>query len=169
MNSIKALVFILIALAALLFMYSIVNAGLLTMHGQKDQLPFFANAAIVIAGVLSTNFGAVVGVSVVAPTAAIQPKRFLGLKPTVIGSGTGTQPAALANAAAVNPLPPNVSQMLQIIACWIYIMGLLTGFVFYLVAMSKGQKDDAIVPLITELSKTLLGVIVGVLGVALSR
>ncbi len=61
------------------------------------------------------------------------------------------------------------NQKLQIIACWLYVIGLVTATVFMLIASSHGKKDTDMVPLITELSKTLLGVLAGALTVALGR
>ena len=166
-NSIKPLIFLLILLAAGLFTYGIFLAGINSLKGVHEIPSFFSNAVIVISGVLSTNFGAVLGISLKPPQLA-PAASFMGLRPTGL-SAKGPSNSQASVAGNINPIEPDLSQKLQVIACWIYILGLLAGTVFYIIALANGQKDEDIVPLITEISKTLMGVIVGVLGVALSR
>jgi len=57
---------------------------------------------------------------------------------------------------------------MQIMACYVYVISLVIAFVFRMLASGKGH-DGKIVSLLPELSKTLLGVVVGALTVMLGR
>lgn len=158
-NPIKPLIILLVALAGLLFAYSIIIAGINTLNTTATIHSFFSNAVIIIAGILSTNFGAVLGVTLTPPkAAAIVSGKFLGLRPSI-----------QSNQQAVNSNTTDTSQKFQIIACWVYAGGLLVATVFYLLAISKNIPDTKIVPLLPELSKTLVGVLFGALTVALGK
>jgi hypothetical protein len=158
---IRPLIILLVALAGLLFLSAIVLAGVYTLNNIKNFPAFFSNAVVVIGGILSTNLGAVLGVTLVPPQAQNRTIKFLGLRSTIQHNSVA--------AATSTTVPPTASQKFQIIACWVYVVGLLIAAVFYFIAISKPIPDNDMVNLIPSLSKTLLGVIVGAITVALGK
>jgi hypothetical protein len=156
---IRPLIILLVALAGLLFLYSIVVAGVDTIHDKEQLDPFFSNAVVVIGGILSTNLGAVLGITLVPPQAQNRTIKFLGLRSTIQHN----------SAAVATTAPPAASQKFQIIACWVYVVGLLIAAIFFFIAIKKGISEPDMNSLIPSLSKTLLGVIVGAITVALGK
>ena len=159
-NSIRFLIILLISLAGLLYAFVIVYAIVLTLgkpHGSLD--PVLTNAVTVIGGVLSTNLGAVLGVTFTprALRTSQIPGRFLGLRPS------------LQNAADEDPSQPGAGQRIQIIACWVYVGGLLIALIGWIIAKIQHVPEAQIQVLLPEMVNTLLGVIVGALTVALGR
>ena len=157
MNAIKPLIILLVVLAGILFIYVISLAGIHSLQNDNSIHDFLSNSVIILGGVLSTNFGAVLGITLSPPAAipATTPAPYLGLRPTVQSNKPGTA--------------PDNNQKFQVIACWVYVGGLLLAATFYLIAITKGIADANQVPLIAELSKTLIGVLFGALTVALGR
>ncbi len=107
---------------------------------------FLTSTVTSIAAVLSTNLGAVLGITVSNPTSKFR------------------------TTEAWNPVSffksPSPS-VIQTIACYVYILSLITAGIVW--AYRDFTEDpDKIVPLIPELTKSLLGVIVGVLAISLN-
>jgi hypothetical protein len=136
---ITMLVLVLVALAALLFLGGIVSAGYWSLKSQPDNMPaFLAQATTVIGGTLSTNLGAVLGLAV----------------------------AQSARGMVSLPSVPALARPLQIGAAWVYVGGLLLALAFW--AWNKfSTEPDKVVSTLPDLTKTLLGVVVGVLAIAL--
>lgn len=160
-NLLKPLITVLVFLAGLLYMGSIIWAGIISLRGNSGVLhPYFSNAVIIISGILSTNFGAVLGITLTPPQSAAKDQRaprFLGLRSTFQASRDD---------GSVNPTDQN--QKFQILACWIYVIALMIAFTFWIVTIIRGTEQQA-VPLLAELSKALLGVVAGVMVVRLGR
>lgn len=158
-NPLRPLIILLVTLAGLIFAYAIIQAGINSLRSVQAFPDFLSNAVVIIAGVLSTNFGSVLGITLVPPKGgAPEPAKFLGLRPT-IQSGK----------KASNANTTDGTQKLQIIASWVYVGGLTVATIFYIIAISKNIPNAGIVPLLPELSKTLIGVLFGALTVALGR
>jgi len=139
MTALVILLMILVGLAALGFMGGIVAAGIFTIRETPGTFPSFASEAVTaIGGVLATNLGAVLGLTF----ASIPGKR-----------------------AALRPWNGLTTESLQKIAAYLYVVGLVTAAVFWGV---KGFSDETtkVVSTLPELTRTLLGVIVGALAVA---
>lgn len=146
----------LVLLACLLFAYGVFEACRITIkEAGADKMPqFLSTTAIAIAGVLSTNLGAVIGVTIQKP---------------------------LRKNSSWNPFTfftnPNFTA-LQIFASYFYISALLAALVVWGI---KGFSEAAVVnndeklvegipivvPLIPVFAKSLVGVLVGALTVAL--
>ena len=140
----KLIVFILLALAAVGFIYGIYSAYEYSILGTPEDMPAFLHQVVVgIGGVLATNLGAVFGIEI--------------KNPSVHGNGK--------NLFLLQGKTPSVLQML---AAYLYIIGL--GFGLY-AWYQLGFTEDLtkIVALIPQLSQTLLGVIVGILVVYLGK
>lgn len=161
MNSaIKLLVILLASLAGLLYISSIINAIAATFSRDVKLIGFLSEAATVIGGVLATNLGAVLGVTFTQPTN----------KPLIAFEGTpmvmGLRPSIQSKKQRATGVA-NSAQNLQVIACWVYVFCLLAALVVWLIAQFTGVPEGQIVPLLPEMAKTLLGVIVGALTVVL--
>ena len=157
-NPIKPLIVGLVVLAGLFYMFAIIQAGIISIKGSGTFNDFFGNAVTVIGGVLATNLGAVLGISISPPTKdglktenLQQPKSFLRLRSSINEADGGN---------------PTGNQKMQILACYFYVISLVIALAFWLIALGKHHE---IIPLLPELSKTLLGVIVGALTVSLGR
>jgi hypothetical protein len=163
-NPVKPLIVGLVVLAGAFYLYAIIQAGIISLKGSGTLNDFFGTAVAIIGGTLSTNLGAVLGITLSPPPNPSmkgiirqQPVSFLKLHSTINEAPAGSN----------NP-QPSPNQKMQIIACYFYVISLLIAFIFWMVALSKGS-DAKIVPLLPELSKTLLGVIVGALTVMLGK
>ncbi len=164
MSSIKPLLLGLVFLAGLFYLIAIINAGILSVQGKESLNTLFSSAIIVIGGILSTNLGAVIGYSFTPPNNAARatlPKPFLGLRPTVHTKQPAPVPGGTSTTASNADNSPN--QKAQIFACYFYVISLVIALVFYFLASSKGKP----LPVLEELSKTFLGVLVGALTVSL--
>lgn len=141
MDPVTLLLLTLVAVAGLLFIGGIIAAGVLSLRNKPAAMPAFpAQAITVIGGILSTNLGAILGLSV----------------------------AENVGLSAINAEPwyALTSENLQIGAAYLYIGGLLLAFLFWLLNRFS-DKPDQVVSTLPELTKTLLGVLVGALAVAL--
>jgi hypothetical protein len=156
-SAVKPLVILLASLAGLLYIFSIGNAITATFSEDIKPIGFLAEAATVIGGILSTNLGAVLGVTFTQPPN--QPLA-IGGTPVIMGLRSSIQ-SKQQRASGV----ANSTQKLQIIACWVYVLCLLAALVAWLIAQAKDVPH--VVPLLPEMAKTLLGVIVGALTVVL--
>lgn len=153
MNALKPLVIFLLLLAGLLYVFSIVWAGI-TAYQQKVLDAVFQTPVVIIGGMLSTNLGAVLGITV-KPVDGKNPS------PTFLRLRSSVQPTR--SAAIVGRMDQN--QKFQIIACWVYILSLVIASVFLLVVYVKYDKNS--VPLLEEQAKTLFGILAGILMVVL--
>ena len=89
--STKPLLFALVTLAALFFAYVIIQTGLISTGGIQ-QLPndYMINTATIIGGVLATNLGAVLGITIAPPQSPAATQRFhpktMGFRSSVSGN-----------------------------------------------------------------------------------
>jgi hypothetical protein len=168
MNNVKPLLIGLVFLAGVFYLYAIVNAGILSLQGKGELQQLLSSGIIVIGGILSTNLGAVVGYSFKPPGGAARasiPKPFLGLRSTVNSNkNVGMPPPGAANAGNIPEAENTSNQKAQIFACYFYVVSLVIAIIFYFIASSKGNP----LPVLEELSKTFLGVLVGALTVSLA-
>ena len=113
-NPIKPLIVGLIVLAGIFYLYAIMQAGIISLKGSGTFNDFFGNAVTVIGGILSTNLGAVLGITLSPPNPSGQnfkslqlPKSFLNLRSTINEASTvGNNPTTTTN------------QKMQILACY---------------------------------------------------
>lgn len=158
MNNSKYLVGTILFLAGLLYVFSVTWAGIASLIGKAaDFQPLFTQAIVIIGAVLSTNLGAVLGVTFTPPGAgakgAVPSPQYLKLKSTFRASKAAT----IANHV-------DGTQKLQIIACWVYIVSLVVALGCVIsISFTKGIP----VPILEDLSKTLVGVMCGVGAVKL--
>lgn len=158
-NPLRPLIILLVTISGLLFAYSIIQAGINSLNSKPAFPDFLYNAVIIIAGILSTNFGSVLGITLTPPKGAVpHAAKFLGLRPTLQSTEQ-----------TIHSKTTDTPQKLQVIACWVYVGGLLLATVFYLIAISKNIPDADMVPLLSQLSKTLIGVLFGAMTVALGK
>jgi hypothetical protein len=156
------LVYGLVMLACIFFLVGIVAAGLASLKCLEkidhtiDCIKCLADHKILIkitpvvssiSIVLATNFGAALGISV--SKSDISGKRFSGLQ------------SLFRPIKGLNESMP-ASEIFRIAACYIYIVGLVISFIFYLL-----DKDNCMADLIPELTKSLYGAIIGALAVLL--
>jgi hypothetical protein len=161
-NSVKLLLTLLVMLAGFLYLFSIGFTGYQSLWGKLTPDSFFANAVTVIGGILSTNLGAVLGITLTPPATTVTNVRpaFMGLRPSI------PRPADTDPAAAAPQATP--TQKFQVIACWVYVGGLLIAFLCFLIGALRTPPLSA-APLIQELVKTLMGVFVGAITVMMGR
>jgi len=172
-NSIKLLITLLVMLAGFLYLFSIGFTGYQSLwikvppeyYSSNPSYSFFSNAVTVIGGILSTNLGAVLGITLTPPATTvtnIRPK-FMGLRPSI------PRPGDPAPTVPTAPVPgASSAQKFQVIACWVYVAGLLIAFICFLIGALRTPPASA-APLIQELVKTLMGVFVGAITVMLGR
>lgn len=155
-NPVIYIIGLLVLLACLLFAYGVFEACRITVRNLgADEMPeFLSTTAIAIAGVLSTNLGAVIGVTIQKPSG-----KNLSWNPFTFFSN------------------PNITT-LQIFASYFYIAALLAALIVWgtkefseAATVDKDGKLVAgvpiVVPLIPVFAKSLVGVLVGALTVAL--
>lgn len=131
------------------FIYGIIKACIKSWpkDGSDYTMPeFLASAVTSIAAVLSTNLGAVLGITVTNPQSEFNEAETWNTLTFL-----------------TNPSP----SVLQTFACYIYVISLLTCAIVW-ARRNFISEPGKIVPLIPELTKSLLGVIVGVLAVSLN-
>jgi hypothetical protein len=159
-NSIRTLIVAIVVLTGLLYTFTIVYTIILTFTEIKVLDPLLGSTVTVIGGVLSTNLGAVLGVTLTPPLRDLKPlPTFLGLRSSI---GLNTQ-------RLTGTTQAETGQKLQIIACWVYVISLTLAFAGWIIAKLSGIRDAQIQPLLSELAKTLLGIMVGALTLALGR
>src|SRR5689334_7822398 len=106
MNALTTLLLILVAVAALLFIVGIIFAGYFSWKNAPQNMPaFLINVTTIIGGVLATNFGAVIGLS--------------------LTPGTGL------NAADIQPWYAPTTEHLQVAGAYLYAIGLLLALVLW--------------------------------------
>jgi hypothetical protein len=131
------------------FIYGIVLACIHSWpctNGLYEIPPFLSSTVTSIAAVLSTNLGAVLGIAATNPNSGFR-------------DSSAWNPISF----FTNPTP----SVIQTIACYVYILALIIAAIVW---AHRDFIADAskIVPLIPELTKSLLGVIVGVLAISLN-
>jgi len=140
MDAVTALALFLVVLAALLFIGGIISAGYFSLKRKPEAMPsFLTQTTTIIGGTLATNLGAVLGLSV-------------------------AQSDKL-NTAGVAALPA-LAKQLQVGAAYLYVLGLVIAFVCWAL-IRFSDKPEEVVSTLPDLTKTLLGVVVGVLAIAL--
>jgi hypothetical protein len=147
MKPITYLVVFLLLLASFAFVYGIYEACKISWPEHPDiskMSAFLSSVVVSIAAILATNLGAVLGISTVDSKSAF--RRSFTWNPLNIFSSEA----------------PNVSQT---IACYIYVLGLLAAAIVW---ARKNFIEADVVALIPQLTKSLVGVVVGALAVALS-
>jgi len=146
-KSIEILIAFLFAVGCLAYIYGIYQACYISLQADPDlsKMPAFLSSIVTsIGAVLATNLGAVLGIAIAAPTSSFAQASWKPL------------------AVFTSPTPTNV----QITACYLYVL------ILVVVSIVWGIKDfDTVhvVSTIPELTKTFLGVIVGVLAITLAR
>jgi len=139
------ILFVLACLAGLFFLAGILEAGILTQKGKPEKMPpFLKQTVTLIGGVLATNLGAVLGISVAR---GVSPSLRIWAVPT--------------------------TQALQMAAVILYVVGLLLAAVFWAINGFKENPNGGpivVVSTLPELTRILLGVIIGaaivVLGIS---
>jgi hypothetical protein len=141
---VRILIFGLLGLATLGFLAGLIAAVRFSLAGTPDKMPRFVRQVVIaVGGILATNLGAVIGVSV--------------------------KQAMLTGASAMGLLlfkGADAPSVLQIGAAYFYVAGLLIAlFGWWRTEFSDDPK--VVVDILPQMSQTLLGVAVGVLAVAL--
>lgn len=129
------------------FVYGIALACIKSWNATANEIPPFLSGTVTsIAAVLSTNLGAVLGITVSNPGSKFRESK------------------------SWNPLSfftsPSPS-VIQTIVCYVYILSLIAAAIVW-AHRDFTTETTIIVPLIPELTKSLLGVIVGVLAISLN-
>jgi hypothetical protein len=161
MKSLKYLMAFLAMLGAGVYLYGIIEAGLISLAKSGKLNDLWVTAISIIGGVLATNFGAVLGISFSTPpiTNGFAAERFMLFRWPGPAS-SGNKPMS-SNNTGTGP------KKIQIIASWIYILSLLCAVVFWIIASSKNSSN--IQGVITQLFHTLIGVAAGALTVILGN
>jgi hypothetical protein len=146
----KTIVVILASLAGLIYTLAVIWVGYASYRAQVIT-EFFTYPIFIIGGVLSTNLGAVLGVTL-TPPGGERTETFLTMRSTLGPS----------KAAALTGTPDQ-GQKIQILACWLYIGSLIIAAAFLIAIKIRPENDSA--PLLEELGKTLIGVAAGALMV----
>ena len=147
-KTIKYMLCFLILTGYLAYIYGVFKACVVSWPADSTDYKmaaFLSFAVTGIAGVLSTNLGAVLGLTVTNKNSRFNNRDAFLLKKLL------TDPTAA-----------------QILACYLFILSLAAAAVVW------GHRDftedpDKIVPLIPQMTKTLLGVIVGAVAVSLKK
>lgn len=150
------LLYALWSIAGITFTGSIIYAAYVTIwidgHPKPEIMPEFLSwAASVIGGVLATNFGAVLGLSLSPDTekfsdvAMFKP---LQKNPTIEPRSTISR-----------------VEKVQIAAAYVYFTGMVLAAVFFAFNNFEDNPSETVI-LLPELSKTLIGAAVGALAVA---
>lgn len=151
MDSAKEVLYIfLISIGCIAYMYGIFRACYVSwpkpQTGYEYVIPAFLSTTVTsISAVLSTNFGAVMGLTLKADVRFSQ--------------------ASLWNPLNIVTNPSATS--FQIVACYVYILSLLGTAVVWAHRDFEAE-NGKIVPLVADLTKTLVGIIVGALAIALN-
>lgn len=150
MDPIGILKILLIAIACVSFIYGIYKACKISWpldDPDTSLMPaFLSNLVTSIAAILATNLGAVVGFTVTNESSIFRDSSTWSL---------------------TNLFTENASGSWQTLACYIYILGLLAAAIVW--ARKNFTADDSeIMSLIPQLTKSLVGVIIGVLAISLN-
>src|SRR5688500_14306517 len=128
----QALIFFLVAIAALGFLAGIVAAGYFSLKYEPKKMPeFLAQLVTTTNGILATNLGAVIGLA----KAGVADFAHVTLSvPTWLGS----------------PLVSDATQ-LQVGAAWFYVIGLVVALGIW-ASMMFSQDPERVVPTLPELA-----------------
>lgn len=141
------LIFILSIIAYLFFLYGIIFASIITLCYKANYSNFLNTSVMLIAGYLSINLGAVLGISINSKDSYFSKKSNWSLRST------------LTNFTAQNA---------QICGCYVYLLALLISIITF--GVKKFDENSIeIVPIIITFSKTFIGVIAGALGITLGQ
>ncbi len=145
-NSVGYLLGFIVFLGFATFIGAVVWASVISLKGADiSTFPEIASGLITsISGLLAINLGAVLGFSI-SHIEAFSYAHF-------------QNPFAFLNDPTIYNL--------QISACYIYILSLMIATVVWGI---KGFKKDAVVAVLTELTKSFIGVILGALAVVLAK
>ncbi len=139
----------LIGLACIAFLYGIARACIISLKKEPDisQMPSFLSSVVTsIAAIFATNLGAVLGITISNPQSILSRSE---------------------NWIPFNITATNAPTAFQVTACYIYVVGLLAAAIVW--ARKNFSADPkAIIPLIPELTKSLLGVMIGALAISLN-
>ena len=144
---------LLVFLGCGLFAYGIGQACILSWspnNSSYDMASFLTSSVTSIAAILSTNLGAVLGITFSTPDSNSRFKR---------NESENWNPISFFK-------DPNQTNI-QIIACYVYILSLIVAGIVW-AHRDFITETNKIVPLIPDLTKSLLGVIVGVLAISLN-
>jgi len=146
---VNILIGFLFSVGCLAYLYGIYKACAISLQKNpvlSDMSPFLSSIVTSIGAVLATNLGAVLGFTISDPNSAL--------------AEAARNPFSVFS----NPTPSNE----QVMACFLYV---LTLFAVSVVWGIKKFTDDPlqVVPTVPQLTKTFLGVIVGVFAIILVK
>jgi hypothetical protein len=153
MNQLRPLIVILVLLAALAYLGGIAWAGIASLGTEAEPtIPEVVTQAItVIGGALATHFGAIFGIS-----------QFTTGKPRSLSSAVNF------NSWTRMPLRNGEKESrlswLQVVAAYLYVFSLVAAVIFWGLDGFSGQSARVL----SNMSFTLVGVLAGVLAVALN-
>jgi len=153
MNQLRPLIIILVLLAALAYLGGIAWAGVASLRSDSEpSIPEVVTQAItVIGGALATHFGAIFGIS-----------QFTTGKPRSISSAVNF------TSWSKTPLRAGEKESrlswLQVLAAYLYVFSLVAAVIFWGLDGFSGQSARVL----SNMSFTLVGVLAGVLAVALN-
>lgn len=145
----KLLLILLSSMGFIAYAYGVFYACYLSLKKEPKptEMPaFLASVVTSIGGVLATNLGAVIGFAIKVPG-------------STAAKNIGEPFAFFVYAAFTN---------LQITASYIYLLFLFIAATVWAVKKFTGDANQ-IVPVLPEMTKTLLGVIVGAMGIILAK
>ena len=146
MDGVRVLVVSLMVLAAAGFIAGVVSAIRYSLNGTPSNMPpFLRQVVTAIGGVLATNLGAVIGITVQQVRAA-----GFDMASVLVAAGADTP------------------TKLQVGAAYLYVIGLLIALYGWW-KLEFTEDPNKVVVTLPQLSQTLLGVGAGVLAVALSK
>lgn len=147
MNWLKPLSIIAILLGAVMYLGGILWAGFASIKiPTPPQLPEVVTFVVkVIGGVLATNFGALFGI-------------------TVLQNGGQITKGLTMDPRSISKFSRTKADWFQIIAAYVYFFSLLIALVFWFIDKFSAQSAD----MLKDMTFTLIGVIVGMLSVALN-
>lgn len=148
MDAITILVLIVIAVVPFLFIGGIVWAGMVSLQNKPEKMDsLLAGGVTAIGGLLSTNFGLVLGLYTTG-----------GLQPV----GRSIQSFSL-NPATWTSI---TTQTFQVVAAYVYLFGLLIACIFYFLNRRTAEPTK-VVDIVPQLTKMLVGVTLAVLAITL--
>jgi hypothetical protein len=138
------ILFLLACIGGLFFLVGIVVAGILSHKGKPEQMPsYFKESVTLMGGVLATNFGAFLGITV--SRGQLPSLRFWTAPPI---------------------------EAFQISAVILYIVGLLVALFYWSLGGLKENPNEGpivVVSTLPELSRTFMGIVAGALVVVLGN
>jgi hypothetical protein len=149
-NTRAILLSLFIGIAAVAFIAGVTAACILSFSPDagKDSLPPFVSATITsIAALLATNLGSILGITVTNPQSHFRIAR-------------NWSPLAVFQAPSTTTL--------QTWGCYLYVGGLLAATVIWGFRGFDSKSASPVVPLIEDLAKSLAGIIVGSVAIALN-